>query len=116
MLQLKKIELRRGSKLLFENATLQAHAGQRMGIIGVNGSGKSSLFALILGKLDGDAGELQLNPKDVIAHVAQESPGSDQAALDFVMDGDSGLRKLQADIAELECHLKDGDSHDRDCE
>ena len=108
MLQLKKIELRRGTKLLFENASLQAHAGQRMGIIGVNGSGKSSLFALILGQLEGDAGELQLNPKDVIAHVAQESPHSVHPALDFVMDGDSGLRKLQADIAELEAQ----DSHD----
>ena len=108
MLQLKQIELRRGTKLLFENATLQAHAGQRMGIIGVNGSGKSSLFALILGQLEADAGELQLNPKDVIAHVAQESPHSEYPALDFVMDGDSDLRKLQADIAELEAK----DSHD----
>jgi ATP-binding cassette subfamily F protein 3 len=108
MLQLKQIELRRGTKLLFENATLQAHAGQRMGIIGVNGSGKSSLFALILGQLEGDAGELQLNPKDVIAHVAQESPHSINSAMDFVMDGDIGLRKLQAKIAELEAK----DSHD----
>jgi len=108
MLQLKQIELRRGAKLLFENATLQAHAGQRMGIIGVNGSGKSSLFALILGQLEADAGELQLNPKDVIAHVAQESPHSVHPALEFVMDGDSDLRKLQAGIAELEAL----DSHD----
>ena len=55
MLQLNQIELRRGAKLLFENASLQAHAGQRMGVIGVNGSGKSSLFALILGQLEADA-------------------------------------------------------------
>lgn len=108
MLQLKKIELRRGAKLLFEDASLQAHAGQRMGIIGVNGSGKSSLFALILGQLEADAGDLQFNPKDVIAHVAQESPHSVIPALEFVMDGDSGLRKLQADIAKLEAK----DSHD----
>ena len=81
MLQLNQIELRRGAKLLFEKASLQAHAGQRIGIIGVNGSGKSSLFALILGQLDSDAGQLQLNPRDVIAHVAQESPHSDQPAL-----------------------------------
>jgi len=79
-----------------------------MGIIGVNGSGKSSLFALILGQLEGDAGELQFHPRDVIAHVAQESPHSIHPALDFVMDGDSGLRELQADIAELEAR----DSHD----
>ncbi len=78
MLQLNQIELRRGAKLLFENASLQAHAGQRLGIIGVNGSGKSSLFALILGQLEADAGQLQVNPRDVIAHVAQESPGFDK--------------------------------------
>ncbi len=108
MLQLNQIELRRGPKLLFENASLQAHAGQRMGVIGVNGSGKSSLFALILGQLEADAGQLQLNPKDVIAHVAQESPHSDQPALEFVQDGDKVLRQLQASIAELEAL----DSHD----
>jgi ATP-binding cassette subfamily F protein 3 len=108
MLQLNQIELRRGAKLLFENASLQAHAGQRLGIIGVNGSGKSSLFALILGQLEADAGQLQVNPRDVIAHVAQESPHSGQAAVDFVQDGDKGLRLLQASIAELETQ----DDHD----
>jgi ATP-binding cassette subfamily F protein 3 len=102
MLKLKQIDLRRGTKLLFENATLDAHAGQRVGIIGVNGSGKSSLFALILGQLECDAGELEVNARDVIAHVAQESPHSDQPALEFVQDGDRGLRQLQANIAELE--------------
>jgi len=108
MLQLNQIELRRGAKLLFENVSLQTHAGQRMGIIGVNGSGKSSLFALILGELESDAGQLQFNPKDVISHVAQESPSSAQPALEFVQDGDRGLRELQANIAELETK----DSHD----
>jgi ATP-binding cassette subfamily F protein 3 len=108
MLQLKKIELRRGAKLLFEDASFQAHAGQRMGIIGVNGSGKSSLFALILGELESDAGHTQVNARDVIAHVAQESPHSDESALGFVQDGDRGLRILQAEIAELEAK----DSHD----
>jgi ATP-binding cassette subfamily F protein 3 len=108
MLQLNQIELRRGTKLLFEKASLQAHAGQRMGVIGVNGSGKSSLFALILRQLEADAGQLQLNPKDVIAHVAQESPHSEQSALDFVQDGDHGLRHLQASITELEAL----DTHD----
>ena len=108
MLQLKQIELRRGSKLLFENATLQAHAGQRMGVIGVNGSGKSSLFALILRQLEADAGEFQLNRKDVIAHVAQESPSSFQPAIEFVQDGDRGLRELQASISMLEAN----DGHD----
>jgi len=108
MLQLNQIELRRGVKLLFENASMQVHAGQRMGIIGINGSGKSSLFSLILGQLEADAGQLQLSPKDVIAHVAQESPTSMRSALEFVQDGDHGLRELQASIAELEAL----DSHD----
>ena len=62
MLQLNKIELRRGAKLLFENASLQAHAGQRVGVIGVNGSGKSSLFALILGQLEGMQGNCNSTP------------------------------------------------------
>jgi len=102
MLSLKQIELRRGSKLLFENANLHAHPGQRVGIIGINGSGKSSLFSLVRGQLESDAGDLQLNPRDVIAHVAQESPNSEKPAIEFVMDGDRGLRELQNGIADLE--------------
>lgn len=108
MLQLNDIELRRGIKLLFENASLQVHAGQRMGLIGVNGSGKSSLFSLILGELESDAGSLQVNPKDVIAHVAQQSPFSDQPAIEFVQDGDQVFRQAQARIKQLES----ADSHD----
>jgi len=73
-----------------------------MGIIGVNGSGKSSLFSLILQDLESDAGDLQLNARDVIAHVAQQSPSSNQPALEFVLDGDHGLRDLQREIAVLE--------------
>ena len=109
MLQFTKIELRRGNKLLFENASLQVHAGQRMGIIGVNGSGKSSLFSLILQELESDAGDLQLNARDVIAHVAQQSPSSDQPALEFVLDGDHGLRELQREITALEAEKAHND-------
>jgi len=109
MLQLKQIELRRGTKLLFEDASMQAHAGQRVGIIGVNGSGKSSLFSLLLGELEADSGELQLNAKDVIAHVAQESPSAAQPALEFVLDGDHGLRELQREITVLEQQDSHGD-------
>ncbi len=102
MIGFKQIELRRGSKLLFEDATFQVHAGQRLGIIGINGSGKSSLFALLLGQLEHDAGELQLDPGDVIAHVAQTSPSYAGPALDFVLDGDAYLRNLQDEIARLQ--------------
>jgi len=102
VLSLKKIAIRRGRKLLIENISFQAHAGQRMGLIGANGSGKSSLFAMLLGELEADDGELGISPKDEIAHVAQESPNSTAAALEYVLDGDSELREVQAAIATAE--------------
>ncbi len=70
-----------------------------MGLIGANGSGKTSLFALLLGELESDDGELSIDPNDVIAHVAQESPNTTKSALDYVIDGDAELRKTQAAIA-----------------
>ena len=70
MLALTNISLRRGRKTLIEGASFQIHAGQRMGVIGANGCGKSSLFAMLMGELEADDGELALDPKDVIAHVA----------------------------------------------
>ena len=112
MLQLKQVELRRGGNLLFEDATMRAYAGQRVGVIGVNGCGKSSLFALIQGQLDCDAGELHHHPDAVIAHVAQENPNSETSALEFTLDGDRELRTLQAGIANLEAEgVHDERSH-----
>ena len=99
MLSLTNISLRRGRKVLVENVDLQLHAGQRLGVIGANGSGKSSLFALLLGELEADNGEVGLQPKDEIAHVAQESPHGTGSAVDYVMDGDTELRDVQAAIA-----------------
>jgi ATP-binding cassette subfamily F protein 3 len=102
VLSLKQVSLRRGSKLLFENVTFQAHAGQRLGLVGANGSGKSSLFALLLGSLEADDGTVAIKPGDTIAHVAQESPSGDRSAIDFVMDGDHELRKVQSEIRAAE--------------
>lgn len=93
------MSIRRGRILLIENISFQLHSGQRMGLIGANGSGKSSLFAMLLGELEADDGELELHPDDVFAHVAQESPGGSGTALNHVMDGDAELRKVQAAIA-----------------
>jgi ATP-binding cassette subfamily F protein 3 len=73
-----------------------------MGLIGANGSGKSSLFAMLLGELEADDGELGIHANDQIAHVAQESPNSAASGLDYVMDGDSELREIQAAIADAE--------------
>jgi ATP-binding cassette subfamily F protein 3 len=111
MLALTNVALRRGRKTLFESASFQLHAGQRMGLIGANGCGKSSLFAMLLGELEPDDGELALDPKDEIAHVAQESPHGSGSAVDYVMDGDRELRSVQAAIAEGEADADKPDLH-----
>lgn len=99
MLTLNQISLRRGRKLLVRDVNLQVHAGQRMGVIGANGSGKSTLFAMLLGELEADDGELSLAAGIEIAHVAQQSPDSAAGAIDYVMDGDAELRRVQRAIA-----------------
>ena len=96
MLSLQQVSLRRGTKVLFTGATFQVHAGQRLGLIGANGSGKSSLFAMLQGEVEADDGEIRIDSKDVLAHVRQESPRGEQSALDYVMDGDRELREIQA--------------------
>ena len=102
MLALTNIAIRRGPRVLFGGASFQIHAGQRMGVIGANGCGKSSLFAMLLGELEPDDGELALDPTDVIAHVAQESPHGSGSAVDYVMDGDRELRAVERAIADGE--------------
>ncbi len=111
MLALTNIALRRGRKVLIENANLQAHAGQRLGVIGPNGSGKSSLFAMLLRELEPDDGDLTLDPRYEIAHVAQENPSGRESAVDFVMDGDRELRQLQSAIADAESAEETGETH-----
>ncbi|WP_457672982.1 ATP-binding cassette domain-containing protein [Thiolapillus sp.] len=102
MLNLLNLGLRRGSKLLFENASFQIHAGQKVGITGANGTGKSSLFALIRGELQPDAGELKRPREWVIAWVAQETPRDDRPAIEYVLDGDAELRHIEQQLAEAE--------------
>ena len=102
MISLNQVSLRRGRELLFENVSFQVHAGQRLGLIGTNGSGKTSLFSMLLSQLEPDDGELQIIHEHEIAHVAQESPNTTKSALDFVMDGDRELREVQAAIAARE--------------
>lgn len=98
MISLSNIELRRGVKLLLNDANLVIHPGQHIGIIGGNGTGKSSLFKLLLGQIAADAGELFI-PRDWrIAHMAQELARSERSAVDYVLDGDPELRKIEAAI------------------
>lgn len=102
MINFKSVTLRRGQRLLFENASFTVHRGERVGITGANGAGKSSLFEVILGTLHPEAGEVSMPPGLAIAHVAQETPAVAQSALDYVMDGDRELRLIQADLARAE--------------
>ena len=102
MLDLSNVSLRRGSKTLIESVSFQIHAGQRMGLIGANGCGKSSFFAMLLGELEPDGGRFSLDAGCEIAHVAQQSPSGSGSAVDYVIDGDRELRRVQAAIAATE--------------
>jgi len=108
MLQLNQVSLRRGDRLLFSDATFQIHPGQRLGVTGANGSGKSSLFEAIRGNLEPDQGEIVLTAGYRIGYVAQESPASEQAALEYVLDGDVELRATQSGLA----HSQDNETAD----
>ncbi len=78
---------------------MHVHPGHKVGLVGANGSGKTSLFALIRGELHADAGEVAMPPRWVLSYVAQETPALDQPALEFVMDGDEELRAIERETA-----------------
>src|SRR3954463_5722167 len=102
MLSFSSLCLRRGPRLLIKDATFTIYRGEKVGIVGANGCGKSTLLALVLDEIQPDAGDFDRPSQLVIAHVAQELASTDRAAIDFVMDGDSELRKTEAQIAEAE--------------
>ncbi|WP_417227097.1 ribosomal protection-like ABC-F family protein [Amphritea sp.] len=102
MIQLNQLSLQRGPLRLLDRAQLTIHANQKVGIVGANGVGKSSLFKLILGQLQPDEGDLQLPGNLTIAHMAQEVADSDGRAIDYVLDGDHRLRAVQQGLADAE--------------
>ncbi|MGS1108418.1 ABC-F family ATP-binding cassette domain-containing protein [Achromobacter anxifer] len=101
MIRATGLTLRRGTKVLLDGAEFVAHPGERVGIVGKNGAGKSSLFALLTGTLDLDAGNLAMPAGWRIASVKQELEADERPAREFVIDGDTHLRELQARRAEL---------------
>ncbi len=107
MLNFEAVSLRRGPRLLFRDASFRIHHGQHVGLTGANGCGKSSLFALIRGEIEEDAGRFALAPRTVIAHVAQHTPTGTMSAIDYVMQGDRELFALQQELARAE-QDKDG--------
>ena len=98
MYSLNAVSCYRSNLALFENASCQIHRGYCVGVVGRNGSGKSSLFAMMMGTLEVEAGELSIPPNTAIATVLQHTPDSDAAAIDYVLDGDTELRAIEADI------------------
>ncbi|MDR0633391.1 MAG: ATP-binding cassette domain-containing protein, partial [Azoarcus sp.] len=108
MICFRNLCLSRGARLLIEGASLQIFPGWKVGLTGANGSGKSSLFALLRGQLLPDRGELTLPPDWVIAHVAQQTPALPCAAIEYVLDGDAELRRIEADLGRAEA-ARDGE-------
>jgi len=102
MIILRAVTLQRGAKRLLERVNLTVFAGQKIGIVGANGSGKSSLLALLCGELYCEAGDVDIQPGLTIAHVAQETPATKDAAVDYVLDGDRELREIEAAISSAE--------------
>ncbi|WP_028388710.1 ABC-F family ATP-binding cassette domain-containing protein [Legionella fairfieldensis] len=102
MLTLRQITLSRGNKLLLDKANVTLQEKQKIGLVGHNGCGKSTLFALILGHLTADTGECLLNPQLRISHLSQQLPDSDEPALDFVLAGDEDYIALQRRLTKAE--------------
>ncbi|MFN5179355.1 ABC-F family ATP-binding cassette domain-containing protein [Limnohabitans sp.] len=124
MIVLKNVSLRRGTKVLLGDASINLNPGEKIGLIGRNGAGKSSLFALLDGSLHEDRGEFSMPPHWRMAQVAQHMPETDQSAAQFVLDGDTRLAELSAmlqqaeaggdgmRIAQLHADLQDAGQHD----
>jgi ATP-binding cassette, subfamily F, member 3 len=106
MITLTNVTLRRGPRALLEEASLTIYGGWHVGVIGRNGTGKSSLFAALMGELGTDKGEIGVQKNLAIATVAQETPGLPDLAIEFALDGDIELRQLERDLVTAE------DAHD----
>jgi ATP-binding cassette subfamily F protein 3 len=102
MLQLRQLSLSRGPKVLLEKVDLTLYEKQKIGLIGANGCGKSTLFDLLLNKLVPDTGDFFINPKLRISHLSQQLPDSDEKALDFVLAGDEAHMQLIQRLEEAE--------------
>ncbi|MFK3719224.1 ATP-binding cassette domain-containing protein [Pseudomonas fulva] len=102
MIRLSNLTLQRGPQRLLDGAEMTLHTGHKAGLIGANGAGKSSLFALLRGELSPDGGDCHLPADWRIAHMRQEVDTLDRVAVDYVLDGDVRLRRVQAALAQAE--------------
>jgi ATP-binding cassette subfamily F protein 3 len=102
MIRFSEVTLIRGTKVLLEGADITLNPGDKIGLIGPNGSGKTSLFALLRGELHADKGEVDFPARWRVAYVAQETPALDRPALEYAIDGDTTLRRLERELAAAE--------------
>jgi ATP-binding cassette subfamily F protein 3 len=106
MITVRNVVLRRGAKVVLDGASFTLNPGEKAGLVGRNGAGKSSLFALLTDRLHADRGDVDLPPKWRVGEVAQHMPETDQGATDYVLDGDLPLVAAKAELAAAE------DAHD----
>ncbi len=102
MITLKNVTLRRSAKVLLEGASVTLNPGEKVGLVGRNGAGKSSLFALLNGNLHEDAGEYYIPAQWRMGQVAQDMPETEQGATDFVVEGDTQLGAARAEVTAAE--------------
>jgi ATP-binding cassette subfamily F protein 3 len=91
----------RGTKPLFENTDLTLNPGDKIGLIGANGAGKSTLFGMLRDELHPDQGSIDFPRSWRVAYVAQETPALERPAVEYAIDGDTTLRRLEKELAEL---------------
>ena len=104
MITLQNVTLRRGTKVVLDSVNATINPGENVGLVGRNGAGKSSLFALLSGKLHEDGGDFHIPSSWRMAEVAQNMPETDQSATDFVLEGDTRLMEVQRQLAEAEAN------------
>ena len=109
MITLRQVTLSRGNKILLDHASVSLHEKQKIGLVGQNGCGKSTLFSLLLGQLHADTGDCLVNPNLRMSHLSQQLPDSDEQAVDFVLAGDDDYQDLLQRLAVAE---KSGDDHE----
>ena len=102
MITLRNITLRRGVKVVLQDASVTLQPGEKVGLIGRNGAGKSSLFSLMTNRLQADAGEVEIPPRWRVGEVAQDMPETEDGATEFVLQGDLPLQAAQAELTAAE--------------
>ena len=110
MIRFSGLSLMRGTKPLFDLADATINPGEKVGLVGPNGAGKTSLFSLLMKELHPDGGDIDFPAGWRISHVAQETPALQRCALDYAIDGDTHLRKLEAELAQRESEPQDAAS------